>query len=321
MVQLIVPSSEDGRKLKRFLEKKLPGAPVSFFFKALRQGKIKVDRKKPSDLNLELHEGNVVSLFLTDDQFNDFGFVMIDSKKDDKIEKKEKIDYSSIDVIYEDENILIAVKPVGVLSQKSKASDISINEMMQQYLHDKGDMDTEGFVPSFVHRLDRNTAGIMIMAKNLRSSQELSEMLKNHDLKKYYFAKVKGIADEWSRETLLQNSYRKDEINNKAEIRSYDPGLESKGWKKIELKAVLQSSDTAKDQSVIKVELLTGKSHQIRSQMAYYGHPILGDGKYDETEKKFRQQLYAGRVEFHHCPSLLGYLEGKVFEISDPFDI
>lgn len=320
MVQITISAGDAGRKLGRYLEKILPGAPKSIFFKALRNNRIKINRKKPKDLSGFLNEGDSLELYLTDDQLKDFGYVPQGKRTTaapGKTVEKKKIDYKKIPVLYEDDQVLIVHKPVGVLSQKSKPSDISLTEIERAYLVDKGEGSGSTYQPSFVHRLDRNTEGVMIMAKTLAASQILSEMVRTHSLKKYYYAIVKGEPSQWKEPVHLVNAYRKDKSINKAEIRPFSEDLLEKGWQKCELIVRLISSKplgTQEKCSLLEIQLLTGKSHQIRAQLSAKGFPIMGDGKYDKNEDTFRQKLMAAAVEFCGTSGCLSYMEGKRIE-------
>lgn len=323
MLSFTIGPAEEGRKVGRYLEKLFPKAPRSFFYKALRQNKIKVNRKKPSDLNVSLLSGDIMDLYLSDEQILEFGYRAVNPLNDKRAEHtsrqytgSSRIDISQIQPVYEDEHILIVVKPVGVLSQKSRPADISITEMAREYLIANGSSFDLSFTPSFVHRLDRNTGGLMIMAKDLPASQALSEMIRFHSLKKYYWALVQGDVNEWECPVRLKNSYRKDERQNKASILPFSEDLSEKGWQTCELEAVKKKS--FKGYSLVEILLLTGKCHQIRAQLSFHGHPLVGDGKYNENESSFRQQLFAKAIEFHDCPPALAYMEGKRIEADTP---
>ena len=307
MIQIMIQKEEAGRKLSRFLEKLLPRAPRGLFFKALRNKKIKVNGKKPEDLAMILQTGDEVRIFFTDEQLESFGFT----------EKTSAISipgaFPIVPIIYEDENLLILDKPAGLLSQKSKPEDISLNEIGCRMIEEKSGGHL-GYRPGVCNRLDRNTAGAVIMAKTLEAGQAVSLMLREHRLGKFYWALVQGIPAQWLQEKTLIHGWKKDEVKNKAELIEWKDDLQ--GYQRIESRVKLLQS--FEEYSLIEICLLTGKSHQIRSQLAWEGYPILQDGKYNAATKEFRPMLVAKRLEFNHCPEVLKYMEGKVVEAATP---
>ena len=308
MIELILGSGDEGRKLGRYLEKLLPKAPRSFVFKALRQNKVRVDGKHAKEAELMLHAGMKVTLYLTDEQLAEFGY--------HQTKKEPEAPYHHIPILYEDENILAVCKPVGMLSQKSTAKDVSLTECMRQYLKDKGEWPEGTYEPAFVHRLDRNTEGVMLMAKTLQAARALSEMIKERQIDKIYLAAVSGQATIWKQETELKDFYRKDRKQNMASVEEYREKEEKtrleNGWEICRLKVRMIAQE--KDASLLRVELLTGKSHQIRAQLSHHGYPILADGKYGGREKDgktYSQMLLAAQIVFRECPEALAYLKGK----------
>ena len=307
MISITIHKAEAGRKLFRFLEKLMPLAPRGMFFKALRNKKIKVNGKKPEDLNLILQYGDELRLFFTDEQLSSFGYEKNCTKYPLKAE------FPSVPVIYEDDNLLILDKPAGLLSQKSKADDISLNEIGCHMIEEKSGGHL-GYRPGVCNRLDRNTAGAVIMAKNLEAGQAISIMLREHRLGKFYWALVKGKPIEWMKETTLIHGWKKDETNNKAVLADWHENMQ--GYHRIECRVrLLQMFD---EYSLVEICLLTGKSHQIRSQLAREGYPILQDGKYNAAAKEYKPMLVAKRLEFNRCPEVLRYMDGKIVEAATP---
>ncbi len=307
MIEFIIQKEEAGRKLARFLEKLMPAAPRGIFHKALRNKKIKVNGKKPEDLTITLQAGDEVRLFFTDEQLSSFGYVQ--QRKTRPLPS----DLPAVPVIYEDDHLLILDKPAGMLSQKSKPEDISLNEIGCHMIEQRCGR-RQGYQPGVCNRLDRNTAGAVIMAKTLEAGQAVSKMLREHLLGKFYWALVEGCPDKWYNETTLVHGWLKDETRNKVSLVSWSQDL--KGYQRIESRVkLLESYDTY---SLVEIQLLTGKSHQIRSQLAKEGHPILQDGKYNPMAKEFRPMLVAKRLEFWNCPGPLEYLEGKKLEAATP---
>lgn len=307
MIVITIKKEEAGRKLARFLEKLLPRAPHGIFHKALRNKKIKVNGKKPADLTMILQPGDEVRLFFTDEQLTSFGYVQ--QRKKSQLPS----DLPAVPVIYEDEYLLILDKPAGMLSQKSKPEDVSLNEV-GCYMIEQRVGALQGFKPGVCNRLDRNTAGAVIMAKTLEAGQAVSKMLRDHLLGKFYWALVEGCPEKWKTETTLVHGWSKDESRNKASLVLWSSTLE--GYQRIESKVkLLEVYDTY---SLVEIQLLTGKSHQIRSQLAKEGYPILQDGKYNPMAKEYRPMLVAKRLEFRDCPEPLQYLEGRKMEAATP---
>ena len=301
MIEFVIQKQEAGRQLARFLEKIFPKAPRSLFFKALRSQKIKVNGKKPKELSFILQENDVVRLFFTDEQLVSFGYK--------EREEEPSLSLPAVPVLYEDENLLILDKPAGLLSQKSKPQDISLTEIGRQMIVSQNGASIS-YRPGVCNRLDRNTSGAVILAKNVESGQAIAQMLREHTLQKFYWALVEGTPEPWRRRTHLIHAWRKDEKNNKAILIAYQK--EERGYQQVESYVrLLQRYDRY---SLVEIQLLTGKSHQIRSQLAYEGYPLIGDGKYNQKAKQFAPMLVAKRLVFKNCPDPLKYLEGRVVE-------
>lgn len=309
MIELIIQKQEAGRQLARFLEKIFPKAPKSLFFKALRNKKIKINGKKPPDLSVLLQEGDEVRLFFTAEQLLSFGY------REAATEQEAVYDLPAVPVLYEDENLIIFDKPAGLLSQKSRLEDVSLTEIGRQMILAQNGR-SASYRPGVCNRLDRNTAGAVIMAKNVETGQAVSQMLKDHTLGKFYWALVEGVPVKWQEETSLVHIWHKDTVHNKAVLYDESDRELLKGEQRIE--SVVHLIQSYGKYSLVEVRLLTGKSHQIRSQLAHEGHPIIGDGKYNPFSKRFMPMLVAKRLVFNHCPKKLAYLEGKVVEASLP---
>ncbi|MBO4888295.1 MAG: RluA family pseudouridine synthase [Firmicutes bacterium] len=309
MIHREIRPEEAGRKLFRYLEILLPGAPKSFLYKAIRMKKIRINGKHPKDEKMILDAGDQLFLFLTDDQLKDFGYTEMPASVPDKADMDH---FPKVPVVYEDDRLLIVNKPVGIATQKGKNDPVSLTEIMRQYLAEQNPQSSSSsYHPSFCHRLDKNTSGLLIMAKTLTSHQALQQMLEKRQVKKYYLAVVQGIPEEWRQEKRLIHRYQKDQAKNQALLSP---------WKgegtRCELKVRL--IDSFDSQSLVKVDLVSGKSHQIRAQLAYEGFPIVGDGKYDERSHVFRQQLVAYELFFERPDEILSDLKGKHFYAAIP---
>ncbi|MBP3233282.1 MAG: RluA family pseudouridine synthase [Eubacterium sp.] len=294
MQEILITKNEEGYKLKKLCKNYLSEAPDSFIYKMLRKKNIKLNGKKADGSEI-LEKGDIVNFYLSDETIQSF-------QKSGVTNNREKV--SSVraeDIIYEDEDIIIVNKPSGILSQKSKADDISINEMILQYLLDNGKINNESlmtFKPSVCNRLDRNTSGLILAGKTPAGSKYLSQIIKNRSIRKYYQAVVKGQA---KLKGIYKAHLKKDENNNQVDISDKGFIIET-GFEVLEYNKEL-------DITYLRVELITGKSHQIRAHLAYLGYPIIGDTKYGNknTNEYFRknykiksQMLTAYEVIFPH---------------------
>lgn len=199
----------------------------------------------------------------------------------------------NLNVLYEDNQVIVVVKPQNVPSQADESGDMDLLSMVKTYVKEKYNKPGEAFI-GLVHRLDRPTGGIMVFARNSKSASRLSAQLVSHEMKKTYYAVCQGVPQIKSGS--LVNYLKKDEKENIVKI---VPQSEQ-GVKKAELSyKVLQNSDT---ESLVEVNILTGRSHQIRVQFAGIGCPLLGDNKYgkDKTRASKNLGLWAGRLEFIH---------------------
>lgn len=273
MREINVTKNEAGLKLKKVCMKYLSLAPASFIYKMLRKKNIVLNDKK-ADGNEILLAGDVIKLYLSDETIEKFRVSSIVDKNNNDNPEIKRI--PQLDIVYEDENYIFCNKGVNTLSQKAKPEDYSINEMILDYLLDKGDITEESlqtFHPSICNRLDRNTSGIIMAAKTPHGAHYLSDVLKNRTVKKYYFAMVAGMAD-------LDGDYTayllKDETTNKVTISK----VKMNDAKAIETNIKILDYNPKADVTLLMIELKTGKSHQIRAHLSSLGYPILGDIKY-----------------------------------------
>ena len=222
--------------------------------------------------------------------------------------------------VYEDENVILLDKSVGILSHpdENEYNDTLISRV-KRYLYEKGEYDPKkenSFTPALVNRIDRNTGGLVIAAKNSESLRILNEKLKNREIKKYYLCVVHGIPAKKS--GCLISYMIKDEKNNK--VRVYDSEVPGSKTMKSEYRVLDEKNGLA----LVEVELHTGRTHQIRAQFSHIGHPLLGDGKYgtNALNKKYgykKQFLYSYKLKFDFTSDagILDYLNGREFEAED----
>ena len=274
MKQLVMNEIDSGQRLDKFLGKYLSEAPKSFIYKMLRKKNIVLNGKK-ADGSEKLDVGDEIKLFFSQDTLEKF------------CGKTREGAAGNLDVVYEDEQVLFVNKPVGMLSQKAAREDVSLVEYLTGYLLENGSLtkeDLRTFHPGVCNRLDRNTSGLVAAGKTLQGLQLLSEAFQDRRMHKFYLAFVAGRLEKPAH---IKGYLWKDEKRNKVLVQQE----EQKGSLPIETRytplACSQSGAT-----LLKVELLTGRSHQIRSHLASIGHPVIGDWKYGEEKwnQRFRRQ-------------------------------
>ena len=303
MYQFTINSNEAGQRFDKYLHKLLPKAPASFFYKMLRKKNIVLNGKKAEGKE-KLSIGDEISLFLSEETFLSFQDSL--QKESEFIKAYQTL--KDIQIVFENQNMLIVNKPSGILTQKSKDSDLSLNEWLIGYLLFSNAITRESlrtFKPSVCNRLDRNTSGLVLCSKTLKGSQRLSMLIRERKVHKFYRLFVKGSVEK---EELLKGYLVKDELTNKVII-SETP-IEQGAYIKTRFYPVQKLSDM----TYLEVELITGKTHQIRAHMASVGHPILMDYKYGDHKfnEKYKdrfpaqgQLLHAYRLEFSKEESLL----------------
>ena len=309
MKSFIVGKNDAGQRLDKYIAKTLPALPKSLLYKYLRTKRIKLNGKK-ADVSFRLQEGDLVEMYINDEYF---------------VEKESKYSFLSagktLHILYEDDNILILDKKVGLLSHPDEGEYVdTLITRVQRYLYEKGEYDPAGeasFAPALANRIDRNTGGIVLAAKNAESLRILNEKIKNREIEKRYLCVTVGIPPKKS-DTLVAFLV-KDEAKNTVSV-SPSP---VPGGKMIRTAySVLQ---TNRNLALVEVELLTGRTHQIRAQMAAIGCPLLGDGKYGTNALNKRhggykkQCLYSYMVTFSFSTDAgnLNYLQGKTFTAED----
>ncbi len=307
MRELIIGKNDAGQRLDKFITKTLD-LPTSLLYKAIRLKKIKVNRKRAENSQILL-EGDKVQCFLAEEFFE---------------KKVSRASFESItprlDIVYEDENIMLLNKRPGVsVHEDEKGSTNTLITHIQAYLYQMGEYkpdEEQSFAPALCNRIDRNTGGIVISAKNAEALRVMNEKIKRREIDKFYLAAVHGVPSPEA--ATIKGYLLKDSKNNIVRVYDKNP---PKAAKEIitKYKVVAKAHDT----SLIEVELLTGRTHQIRAHMAYIGHPLVGDGKYgvnksDRARGYKYQALYSYRLRFSFDKSektVLDYLDGKEFKI------
>ncbi len=276
MQEIIISKNEAGQRFDKFLGKYFKEAGSGFIYKMLRKKNIELNGKKATG-NEKLNQGDSVKFFMSDDTIAKFrGNVVLNNAP--SINKNIIVD----NIVYEDEHVLFINKPAGILSQKSTSSDISINEMIIDYLIDKHELTNEElmtFKPSVCNRLDRNTTGLISFGKTLAGIQELSKGFKDRSFDKYYLAVVWGNI---SKSQTIDGFLAKNPITNKVTISAKQ--IEDSSYIKTAYEPLKHGKITVDnkvyDITLLKIKLITGKTHQIRAHLSSIGHAILGDDKY-----------------------------------------
>ena len=309
MKEIIITKNDSGQRADKFLMKYFSRAPKGFVYKMLRKKRIKLNGARAEGAEM-LAEGDSIQMYLSDETMEGF--------MEERTIKKAS---SDIEVVYEDENIIAVNKPAGVLSHAEKAGDSdTLIDRILKFLNEKGEYDPKkemSFVPALCNRLDRNTSGIVIAGKNAEALRQINEAVKLKDIKKYYKTLVCGRMDKGGK---LESLYEKDSKTNKARV----GGNEGK-----RITTIYRPLKTNGRYTLAEVELITGKSHQIRVHMASTGFPIIGDIKYgNAAENEYfrkkagvkRQMLHAWRMSFGGLKGELEYLNGKAIEADVPED-
>ncbi len=303
MRNFVANENDAGQRLDKYISK-IADIPKGLLYKFLRTGHIKVNKKKKEGSYM-LIPGDSVSFFIDDTFF----------KKENKSEMHKETDLS-LDVVFENEDILIINKPEGLKSQPDRKGEAAVSEYIKSYLSEKGEYAPENeatFSPAICNRLDVNTSGLIISAKNAEALRIINEKIKNREIKKFYRCIVLGVPEK--KEATLTGYILKDKDKNISEIIK----TERKGA--LSVKTGYKVLGSKNNKSLLEVELHTGRSHQIRAHMASIGHPLAGDFKYGGG--KGHQKLCAFRLlfDFQTDSGKLNYLKDKIFEISEPFSL
>lgn len=317
MREIVIEKNEAGQRLDKFLAKYMNEAAKSFFYKMMRKKNITLNGKK-CEGNEKLAEGDVVKLFLAEDTIEKFSSVQVQEVK--------KVD---LDILYEDDEIILVNKPAGMLSQKAKETDESLVEYLIDYLLGSGKLTESGlraFRPSVCNRLDRNTSGIVAAGKSLAGLQMLSGVFKDRSIHKYYQCLVSGeIRDVKTVDGWLLKDEKKNQVRILTDVEAKRFGGKGGDEEPKRIRTKYEPIATDGRFTLLKVTLLTGRSHQIRAHLASLGHPIVGDSKYGGVSKvnpsgrtvKY-QLLHSYRLEFPKLAEPFAYLSGRVFEAPLP---
>ncbi len=304
MREVTIGENDAGQRLDKFLTKFLTACPQSMIYKCLRKKRIKLNGKR-AEGNVKLAVGDVLQMYISDEFFgeppSDTSFLKITP---------------DLNIVYEDENIMLVDKKPGMIVHEDEGEKFNtLISHIKAYLFRRGEYNPEGeqsFAPALCNRIDRNTGGIVIAAKNAAALRVINEKIKSREIKKYYLCMVQGHVKPEA--GTLTAYLQKNESRN----RVYISDTPKEGYKRCVTKyRTVGATDIA---SYLEIDLITGRTHQIRAQMAHIGHPLAGDGKYgtNEFNKKVGmkyQALYSYKTEFAFTDeNMLSYLNGKSFE-------
>ena len=306
MKELTVTKNDAGQRLDRFLAKAVPLLPASLCQKYIRLKRIKVDGKR-ADRDTRLVEGSVIQLYINDEFFDtpkpENAYLTVSAPK--------------LNLVYEDDNLLLVDKKPGQAVHPHDGAEYgkTLIDHIQAYLYAKGEWrprEEHAFAPALCNRIDRNTGGIVIAAKNAEALRILNQKIKDRELEKRYLCVVHGRPKPAAGR--LEGWIFKDAVQNRVYVtQKFQPGA----------KSAVTDYRTLKSQnglSLVECELITGRTHQIRAMMAAAGTPLLGDGKYGKLDKQYDrkfQALYSYRLKFTFTTDagILQYLDGREFQV------
>lgn len=303
MVKLTITENEENQRLDRFLKKYLKNAPLSHIYKLIRKD-VKVNGKR-AKADALLRKGDEISLYMDEATL-----------RNQVRPRKQRMARRQFKIAYEDENLLIVDKPFDLLTHgDSREKKNTLANQVCGYLQEKGEYRPgreKIFVPSPVNRLDRNTTGLVMFGKNSRTVQALGAMMRDKGrVSKWYLAIIAGELD---RALTLTHRMEKDPNSNRISILP----LESGRGKVIE--TIARPLERGKGFTLVEVELLTGRTHQIRAHLGQAGFPVIGDAKYGNErvnramKRRFglmAQLLHAYKLRFNETDPQFEYLTGK----------
>lgn len=306
MRELTIGKNDAGQRLDKFLQKRFKTMPASMRYMYIRKKCVKLNGKK-CGINDMLREGDVLTFYIKDEFFE-----AAEEKHYEFLKAPSKLD-----IVYEDENLLLLDKKPGIPVQPDKSYHFdSLVARVQHYLYDKGEYDPEqdrAFAPATVNRIDRNTGGIVIAAKNAEALRILNQKMKARELEKYYLCLLHGTPTPES--GILHGYLTKNERQNRVTVHKTPVD----GSKEIKTGYRVLRSDG--NYSLAEIRLYTGRTHQIRAHMASIGCPLVGDTKYGKSKKAPDgfpyQALYSYKLVFDFTTDAgcLNYLNGREFQV------
>jgi len=308
MKEFTIGPNDSGQRLDRFLSKAVPLLPASLAQKYIRIKRIKINGAR-AERDSRLNTGDVIQLYINDEFF--------DTPKQENAYLK--VASPKLNIVYEDENILLVDKRPGLAVHPHDGAEYgrTLIDHIQAYLYQKREWSPRGenaFAPALCNRIDRNTGGIVIAAKNAQSLRVLNQKIKDREMDKRYLAIVEGTPKP--AKGSLKGYLFKDAKQNRVFVTDKpQPGAKT-------CQTNYQVLKSAGGLSLVECELITGRTHQIRAQFAHAGHPLFGDGKYGKLDKRFDrnyQALYSYKLTFRFTTDAecLSYLNGKSFQVND----
>ena len=311
MKEFIINKNDAGQRMDKFITKAVPALPKNLMYKYLRLKRIKLNGKR-CEISTRLAEGDSVTLYINDEFFEeagDRGFLAAPAE---------------VRVVYEDENILLADKPSWlVVHEDERGSQDTLIGRILHYLYGKGEYQPEeesSFVPALCNRIDRNTSGIVICAKNAEALRIMNEKVKNREMKKTYLCITAGLPPKDKGE--LRAFHTRDERTKTVTI--FDRQVP--GSRTMVTRYRVLDRDKERGLALVEAELVTGRTHQIRAHFAHEGFPLLGDGKYGinriNREYNIKTQAlcsYRLTFEFRGESGSLSYLDGRSFTSAEPW--
>lgn len=297
MKRIVISQNDANQRLDRYLGKAFDRLPRSLMYKEIRRKNIKINKKRCTPEQM-LCAGDVLELYLKDDVL---------------IQKPKHYDFMSASkelvIVYEDDNLLILDKKQGLLCHPDGREYVdTLIARVKRYLYENGTWSPEdsAFAPALANRIDRNTAGLVLAAKNADTLRALTALIQQRQIDKFYLAVTDGVPQLPS--ATLTGYLTKDEKHNKVTVTD-KPLPDTK-----KIVTCYRVLDTNGKKALLEIELLTGRTHQIRAHLASIGCPLTGDGKYGRTQGRFRQALFSYKLQFHAPPeSVLSYLDGRIF--------
>ena len=307
MKEFIINSNDAGQRLDKFIQKAVPRLPQSMMYKAIRNKRIKLNGKR-AEISSRLQTGDLLQMYINDEFF------------DTAAETEFLSVPTALNIVYEDENILLIDKKNGIVVHEDNENTVdTLINRIKHYLYEKGEYDPDkenSFAPSLCNRLDRNTGGIVIAAKNAESLRVLNQKIKDRELEKLYLCITVGIPPK-KKDTITAYLEKNAEGNT---VKVTDKKTETNKTIITTYKVLKTSGNLA----LLEIKLDTGRTHQIRAHMAHIGCPLLGDGKYgiNRINKEYKiktQALYSYKLKFSFTTDsgCLEYLNGKEFQVDN----
>lgn len=307
MQLLVITPQEAGQRFDRFLEKYMAQAPKGFFYKMMRKKNITLNGKKAEGKE-RLAAGDEIRLFLAPETIEKF--------RGNRVVMATATEQAELNIVFEDENVLVVNKPQGMLSQKAQKTDVSLTEYITKYLMTTEEQERSVFRPGVCNRLDRNTTGLIVAGKTVAGLQCFNRLFKERKLQKYYLCLVKG---RLTKKAEIHGYLVKDKEHNTVTV-----SIAKEEGSALIATAYEPFGHTVwqgQDYTLLKVHLITGKSHQIRAHLQSIGYPIVGDTKYGEKrlyqlfKKEFGveyQLLHAWKLCLQEVP----YLPEKYYGVT-----